>query len=394
MAWLLVGASGSLLGCSSEDKTADSDDSSEMDNADESSQVDDSSTDEPEDPSSPAAPTSSAGPEPAGPNPTDPNTEPSTTPTAEPSPTASSPVVAPVPPPDPNLGTIGAACELDTQCQVGLTCLVDGSFFTGDGSGTIARGLCTARCEQDPYLCQNYSSQATCILNTGGTEDTSDDEGLCVEQCAVGDGLLKCQGNPDQVCLPLQDSSAICVPFCLDDLGCAAGQFCDPLSGLCVEEAPSGAAYGEPCATNEECVGGGCVFATEEQQGLCSGPCTVTGLVAGCGLSADEGAAPDALCLPLVEGYGVGDPGLCAPMCDSDDDCHLEQLYCAVLGDPETEAALGRRGFCMPVDAAAMDAGAPALDDVPEANDEADDDSAALDAGSEPPVSSADAAPL
>jgi hypothetical protein len=370
--WVVLGLVASL-GCSGSDDPVgsrgaedaggsprDDDDDDDDDDAEQSDGV------APE----PSSSDDGAGGAPATPSGTTAPTGSVTTPT--PTSTASTPPAIVL---DPSLSNIGGPCQQDGHCQVGLTCMQEDTFFSPDNEGTIAGGLCTARCEEAPGLCDEYGGAATCILSSRGTEDTADDIGICLEMCQGGDGMLKCQGNPDQLCVPLDATLAgVCAPSCLDDVGCANGQFCDPIGGLSMNDAPAGKAYGEACSGGEECVGGGCIYLTEESQGLCSGECNFINRVADCGfVFPEEGetvAPPDSYCIPAAENLGIGDPGICIPLCDTDEDCQLDTLHCEPLGDPEFTAAVGREGFCLPNDATPApvegmpDAGADNMDNA------------------------------
>lgn len=52
----------------------------------------------------------------------------------------------------------------------------------------------------------------------------------------------------------------------------------------------------------------------------------------------------DGFCLPALQNGGVGDVGLCTKLCDCSADCANPDMKC--FGNPNAEAALGRKGIC------------------------------------------------
>lgn len=390
---VVLALGGSFVACGSNDEQIDpeggdaaQDDATAEDNAtapDEAQAGDDDTADDTADDN--AADDTSGSTDGAGgapePSATTPVTDPSAPVTA---PSGSATPPAPTATVNPNLNPVGAPCQQDGHCQTGLTCLTDPEFFAPGAEGTVPGGFCTASCNLSLDTCGVHGANITCIARTQGTEDTSDDVGYCMQACIVGNGLPKCYNLPDQVCLPLSDTGqGACFPYCMDDLACTQSEFCDPISGMCVSAEPEGKGYGEACAVDDECVGGRCLLLEEGGEGFCTGRCVYYGeQAAGCGFTppaeGEEAIPPDAVCAPLQATASLNDPGLCLPVCDTDEDCKLESMQCSIIDDPVFPAAVGRLGVCSVPDALA-DGGAP-LPPEPEA-----------DAATPPPPTASDA---
>src|SRR5690606_20018532 len=93
------------------------------------------------------------------------------------------------PVPTGGLGAVGAACETDGDCLSGLECMDETKTYFG---GVYPHGICTARCELDPRICDNFT--AACV----GDEL----ESYCMAPCEIGSVGIKCRA--DQVCSPIQ----------------------------------------------------------------------------------------------------------------------------------------------------------------------------------------------
>lgn len=324
---------------------------------------------------------------PAAPNDDDTSGEPTVRPGTNPSTTGSDTVTpVPVPSPDDGIGGAGSeptpsatgstpapvldghvagdVCTSDADCTTGLTCLLqDDKFFSPDGTKVgLPGGYCTTRCETNPDVCSQFGDLSVCVPTDNGTDDTADDVGYCMEACQVGQGISKCEESVDRLCLPLQNGIGLCAPFCLDDLSCAEGSFCDPATGLCLDSKPKGKAIGETCKTDDDCVGKYCLMVSaDDAEGLCSANCVLLPDLAGCGLQRDSNGdvsgAPDGLCGPVTDSAGVNDVGVCIPACDTDEDCKLADLECSMFTNADAVTEIGRAGLCMPKSSSSADGG-------------------------------------
>lgn len=257
---------------------------------------------------------------------------------------------------------LGIACESNRDCPSGLTCLSSASddFF----GGGPAHGFCTFECAAagEPATagdgdCQRYDSGSLCR--------SFGEVSYCVQRCTFGSSTAKCQGRDDVVCdVVLHETSAscrtdadcdigdscqsgtcfrtpqVCLPRCNSELDCPAGRFCDPASGACVDEEPTGKRFGESCdpnASEDECAG----FCDE---GVCYEKCILLSYPA-CGSTSEEEATADCLWLPYSNLSG-GDVGLCGQLCDCSDDCRGD-FDCVQLEDEEGPFDYrGRPGLC------------------------------------------------
>jgi hypothetical protein len=250
---------------------------------------------------------------------------------------------------------LGDLCESDANCENGWTCLPpDENTYQIDEAGTLASvpgGICTKEC-QDAEECWEDDEWSVCI---GFTSD-SDAPGYCMPFCIPGDGVIECASRTDMVCnlLPTgEDGTAacqssaecsgnqvcagtclgvfpVCLPNCATDAHCPQGRYCDPASGACVEEEPSGAAVGEACSDDGDCASNICV------EGLCTRVCT---------LGVDDACGDDGACLPLLDvTIDLGDRGRCFSLCDCNSDCGNDT--CLSFQDDELASNIGYDGFC------------------------------------------------
>ncbi|HVJ16403.1 MAG TPA: hypothetical protein VM686_13270, partial [Polyangiaceae bacterium] len=279
-------------------------------------------------------------------------------------------------------GELGRDCITDAECGEGLICVTRDDVDTLGGAPP--KGLCTAACpcedgadgticSDDP--CLEFSANAYCIPFTAG------DTGYCLEGCAFDQGLTpKCHDRIESVCTGVAfqeldtdctdnlDCGAneaclsgvcnavltVCLPNCGSDADCDDGLFCDPLTGLCMEDPPTGKGVNEACdpaADPDECASGYCsVTYMHEDEGTCSGFCNL-GHPFSCGYTG-EGKA-DAACLfgTVLSGEAseVGDLGVCGQLCDCDDECTATGEVCRPFGDPVFEELWQRVGYCVPI---------------------------------------------
>lgn len=190
---------------------------------------------------------------------------------------------------------------------------------------------------------------------------------MCVPSCLSKDPLFsesKCLNRADLTCwssaaigqeaFSNERQGGVCLPSCGSDADCP-NRFCDLVTGLCQDVAPSGAAIGEPCTDDTECIGGLCLT-FGNGAAVCSAECTYGS--GGCGYSA-ESTSRDAVCaLPFLRNAlaseGLGDLGLCIEVCDVGSDCTLPNSVCQLA-----ELNTGRAGACDPSTPLSPDAGAP-----------------------------------
>jgi hypothetical protein len=235
---------------------------------------------------------------------------------------------------------VGEPCASDADCTGGL-CLLE-----GDG-GTIAGGLCTLDCAADPNVC---GYDALCV----GPIPADSNASYCQRLCLLADGYAECNQNPNSMCVRLDPDTdlGLCHPRCNKDADCP-GQYCDRrASGLCIDAPPSGLGDGEPCSTNEECVGGYCMVVRDATTGVCSTECNLLPEAHACYRSPDDTTPADAICFDLISTLLLGqtsdqyEQGQCYPTCDTDEECPGDWL--CLEGSDRLEAELGRAGMCFP----------------------------------------------
>lgn len=265
---------------------------------------------------------------------------------------------------DPDAGqptaNFGRACERPEDCGIDLLCLTAASPALTEGGPP--GGLCTVACTQDPSICSMYAENARCV-SFGNTS-------YCLEGCDYGSTLAgafdagKCHGRTDFACTPswvdtgeacsdpadcevgercdgtcLRDAPT-CMPRCNSDSDCDTRLFCDPRSGECVTELPSGRRLSERCnvSMEEDPCRGSCGMIERQEGGRCDETCTL-GAYPSCGVVPDP---PNVGCaIPVNDHAGFGDQGYCALLCDCTADCP-DQMVCVVA---ELEY-LQRPGFC------------------------------------------------
>lgn len=240
-------------------------------------------------------------------------------------------------------------CERDSDCAEGLTCAASDGDSVLDGGP--AGGYCTLECVSDED-CAAFDPTASCE-QVGVT-------GLCFQTCAVGapGGSEKCHGRIDLACLEpiLGTTSAVCYPTCQSDDGCGE-RYCDLLRGVCVDEKPEGAEIGSSCdpAADDSGCEASC-WPAGDDTGMCTGFCTLGDI--GCNTIRDDVGPGEAACMlgATPNAMTIGDQGICAELCDCNDDCSGDGYFCAALAESDLKRLVGTAGFCMPPtsDAAAV----------------------------------------
>jgi len=267
----------------------------------------------------------------------------------------------------PTTVTVGQECISSANCG-DLECL------TAEDSG-IPRGLCTAGCLENTDC---PGANDVCLV----FETEEGPAGICLEGCTMGTtpalGDPKCHNRPEMACSLLylttgeacaadtdctgadhlcdtdgqcRAPTTACYPQCASDNDCPDDMFCDPESGACVTEEVTGDIDGTPCdgeATEDTCLGRCATFVDENDmdiESICVSECTF-GAPGQCGWADDTEPAP-AICFPRFEEGGVGDQGLCYPLCDCDTDCAGEHKCYEYQDDPQTFLdTFGHRGIC------------------------------------------------
>jgi hypothetical protein len=241
---------------------------------------------------------------------------------------------------------VGAHCRSDDDCGAPFTCLTSASdvIATAHGPGGPSNGLCSAHCDSGREACAAAENPTECVELTPGKH-------YCLPSCtpggqggAVGD---KCLGRLDLACAPPQKDgqTGFCAPTCGGDFECG-GRTCDLGSGACVDRVPPGVRVGGDCES-EACGNGTC-----ESLGFfqaCTGFCTV-GTV-GCGFDPLSKDRLDSFCLLAATTAGSSaDVGLCAQLCDCNDDCRHPRFVCSEgpPGNPASLSVRGHRGACLP----------------------------------------------
>lgn len=261
-------------------------------------------------------------------------------------------------------GAVGLPCDAANACPgAPMVCIQQGStaeFQLGGPQG----GYCSVPCTTSAD-CTDVDADSAC--NTA--------LGYCLALCQPGSatGLVKCGSGRAQYCAEINEAGTLgaCLPACTSDASCN-GRFCDPgLPGLCVDTAPAGGGVGAPCTRATEatdCASRLCIEygdpndPTVTVASFCSANCTA-GVANGCGFDAAVAAAGgvrQAACFEaLVTGGGVGDVGICLPLCDVTADCAQADAGWTCLPFPDAAAVeqVGRQGECVPPEGAAADAG-------------------------------------
>ena len=253
-------------------------------------------------------------------------------------------------------GAVGIPCDAANACPGAPMVCIEETSNTEFQFGGPQGGYCSVPCTVNTD-CTDVDRDSRC--NTA--------LGYCLALCQPGAGadLVKCGSDRAQYCVPINDAGTIgaCLPGCSTDAACGDGRFCDPgFPGLCVDTAPPGGAVGAPCTVANaatDCASGLCIeYADRTDPSLtagtfCSANC-IAGVNSTCGYDVDFGGVRPAACFEaqFVDG-GVGDIGVCFPLCDETADCAqaADGWTCLPFPDPAAIEQIGRQGECVPPDA-------------------------------------------
>jgi hypothetical protein len=161
----------------------------------------------------------------------------------------------------------------------------------------------------------------------------------CTPFVELGDDQCErdAQCGSDELCLVDQDTGHAacskivgeCSPQCGGDFDCPRGEHCHPKDGTCQKKPPTGERYGQPCDPVDSHCQGTCVE-FDNDTAECEEHCRV-GAPSGFGMEELEGSgvacayfAYDLSALDVEQ--GAGDTGICARLCDCDDDCPGDQI--------------------------------------------------------------------
>jgi hypothetical protein len=141
-----------------------------------------------------------------------------------------------------------------------------------------------------------------------------------------------------------------CYPSCGNDLECPEDWFCNPRSGACQEEEPTGDPTNTTCdreATEDACLGRCASFVDENDEvveSICVQDCNF--LAPGqCGWL-DTTQPAEEFCFGRFADSGPGDQGLCYELCDCSEECTGDHS-CFEYPEPDAfEMVTGRRGVC------------------------------------------------
>ncbi|APR83316.1 BNR repeat domain protein [Minicystis rosea] len=223
---------------------------------------------------------------------------------------------------------VAARCAVDSDCAMGLTCLVDTADDPIFGGGPV-NGFCTRSCDADTDCAEQG---ATCFK----LDDAQ--PGRCTLSCTIGppiesiDGFFdtlpadKCLGREDLRCGKAKNGVGVCLPTCGEDAQCKNGRFCDPRLAVCVKDPSEGLPLGAACKAGEEpstcsglCVG------FDSGVAMCSSPCVLGGDKVS---TADCGGPSHGFCAFRAQPNGAGDVGYCTPSCEAHDQCPSPSFWC------------------------------------------------------------------
>jgi hypothetical protein len=126
--------------------------------------------------------------------------------------------------------------------------------------------------------------------------------------------------------------------------------------GLCRATPRAGSGTGAACDPNAAVSGcRGLCLPLDDTTAMCADGCTL-GVGDSCGFGGDSQDPAEAACLFAFSNTSdLGDAAACAALCDCNDECPQPELVCVPLGADGT-AYYGRMGYCdLPLDGAASD---------------------------------------
>jgi hypothetical protein len=230
--------------------------------------------------------------------------------------------------------------------------------------GALVGGTCAVECSQDPGICDRLTRNAVCVkastgeLSMESMAADSDERAYCFQACNLGDeASSRCHDREDVACSALAEGASFCRPLCSSDADCP-GKHCDPLLGVCLDDAVRGAFLGNECDPAAEDPGCQGLCLTVDDVSACTGRC-IYGSANDCGNR--ELGRPGLCFIPEGEG-SIGDVGFCSQLCDCDRQCFHPDMICDPFMDPPLEELLQAKGVCLPADRqpdAGPDAGTP-----------------------------------
>lgn len=179
-------------------------------------------------------------------------------------------------------------------------------------AGTDPRGDCP---EDDKSTCQRdgkCDGAGACSLYAAGVTcsgPTCKDGVKTLPKLCNGEGTCGVLGVVQ--CEPAECAGNLCLTDCIDDSGCTAGEYCDPVTNNCNDKLVQGSACLTPNeCTTQFCVDGVCC------ESACNLPCTAC--------SANLGQGQDGQCSPVLAGADPkGDCETSAPSsCGTDGECN------------------------------------------------------------------------
>lgn len=214
------------------------------------------------------------------------------------------------------VGEIGAACAVDTECTAvsSPTCLAMG-----------ASGYCAKDCSSLGQL--ECPSGAVC-------EQLGDQAVLCMDGCCGEEDCregFRCARKPEidiYQDLAVCKAPGICLLSCTSDASCPQGQVCSLASGQCVARVGVDSGVGAACAAGAQCNSGTCL--SSYPGGYCTSPC---------GTQFTE-CEPGSECYPWQGGTPT-----CMARCEADAQCRAG-YRCEVSATESNGASV--RAFCVP----------------------------------------------
>lgn len=269
---------------------------------------------------------------------------------------------------------IGTECESNKDCATGLECLTSRSKSLTVGGP--AHGFCTFVCGEADTTPSDADAECQKVDRNSLCHYFDDNTAFCVQRCTFGvsqkcqgrddvacdvvlheaPGAIRCQSDDDcdigDGCLVENEGDTegvcysvpqVCLPRCNSDNDCPADRFCDPRSGECMDDEPTGKRFDEPCdpdAEVDECAG----FCASD--GFCVEKC-ILGSYPACGSTSNTEATGDCF-FRAFQDTDDGDVGLCGGLCDCNADCRGGLDCVQIANDEGPFEYRGRSGYCAP----------------------------------------------